>query len=92
MVPDVLAKYRDHVYADDVKDMRVLDAPAASHAKMGLNHETGGVVVVRPDEYVGCVVKLVEGSGTVDVLNDYFATFLNMESPNQSARLEQARL
>ena len=71
-LPDVLARYSSHVYADDIWDQRVPDAKAAAHAKMGLDQERGGVVVVRPDGYVGCVVQLVEGTGTVDALNDYF--------------------
>ncbi|KAK5133695.1 hypothetical protein LTR08_007449 [Meristemomyces frigidus] len=75
MLPEVLVRYFDHVYADDVWDQRVPDAKAAAHAKMGLSEERGGVVVVRPDGYVGCVVQLVEGSGTVDALNGYFDSF-----------------
>jgi hypothetical protein len=75
-LPKTLARYRDHVYADDVWDERVPEAKAAAHAKMGLDEEKGGVVVVRPDGYVGAVVKLVEGSGTVDALNEYFGTFV----------------
>ncbi|KAK5107598.1 hypothetical protein LTR62_000992 [Meristemomyces frigidus] len=75
LLPEVLARYFDHVYADDVWDQRVPDAKAAAHAKMGLSETEGGVVVVRPDGYVGCVVKLVEGSGTVDALDGYFASF-----------------
>jgi 2-polyprenyl-6-methoxyphenol hydroxylase-like FAD-dependent oxidoreductase len=71
-LPEVLARYADHVYADDVWDQRVPDAKAAAHAKMGLDQERGGIVVVRPDGYVGVVVKLVEGSGTCDALNRYF--------------------
>lgn len=75
LLPDVLARYSDHVYADDIRDHRVPDAKAAAHAKMGLDQERGGVVVVRPDGYVGCVVDLAEGSGTVDALNQYFGAF-----------------
>lgn len=74
-VPDVLARYREHVYADDRWDRRVPDSTASAHTKMGLDEERGGVVVVRPDGYVGVVTALVEGSGTVDALNDYFAAF-----------------
>ncbi|RYO86519.1 hypothetical protein DL766_003036 [Monosporascus sp. MC13-8B] len=74
-VPPLLARYRDLVFADDRFDRRVPDAKAAAHAKMGLDPERGGVVVVRPDGYVGIVVRLVEGSGTVDVLNEYFSSF-----------------
>lgn len=75
MLPRVLARYREHVYADDIWDQRVPDAKAAAHAKFGLDQERGGVVVVRPDGYVGCVVKLVEGAGTVEALNGYFGSF-----------------
>jgi hypothetical protein len=74
-VPQPLAAYRDHVYADDRWDRRVPDARACAHAKMGLDEERGGVVVVRPDGYVGIVVALEEGSGTVDALNAYFGAF-----------------
>ncbi len=76
ILPPILARYSDHVYADDVKDERVPKARAAAHAKMGLDAEEGGVVVVRPDGHVGCVVSLVEGAGTVDALNDYFGAFV----------------
>ncbi|KAI9803403.1 MAG: hypothetical protein M1833_000922 [Piccolia ochrophora] len=75
MLPEVLARYRTHVYADDLWDRRVPDAEAAAHAKMGVDEERGGVVVVRPDGYVGCAVRLVEGSGTVDALDEYFGAF-----------------
>lgn len=75
LLPNVLARYSDHVYADDIWDQRVPDAKAAAHAKMKLDQERGGVVVVRPDGYVGCVVDLVEGNGTVDALNQYFDAF-----------------
>lgn len=74
-VPGLLARYRDLVYADDLWSRRVPDARAAAHAKLGLDEDKGGVVVVRPDGYVGVVVSLVEGAGTVDALNEYFATF-----------------
>ena len=72
-VPAVLARYRDHIYVDDRWDRRVPLARAAAHAKMGLNEESGGVVVVRPDGYVGVVVSLVEGRGTVNALDEYFS-------------------
>ena len=77
LLPKLLARYRDHVYADDVWDARVPQAEAAAHAKMGLDQQRGGVVVVRPDGYVGCVVQLVEGSSTVDALNEYFGAFVS---------------
>ena len=75
MVPDILARYRDHIYADDVADFRVPHATAAAHAKMCLDQEKGGVVVVRPDGYIGCVVSLAEGGETVEALNNYFGAF-----------------
>lgn len=75
-LPVLLQHYSHHVYADDIWDQRVPNAKAAAHAKMGLDEERGGVVVLRPDAHVGCVVKLVEGSGTVDALNDYFNAFV----------------
>lgn len=74
-VPGILGRYREHVYADDLHDDQVPDSDAPSHAKMGFSPETGGVVVVRPDGYVGIVVDLVEGTGTVDALNQYFSAF-----------------
>ncbi len=77
ILPPILARYSDHVYADDVWDPRVPEAKASAHAKMGLNEERGGVVIIRPDGHVGCVVSLVEGSGTVDALNEYFGAFVS---------------
>ena len=35
------------------------------------------VVVLRPDGYVGCAVRLIEGSSTVLALNMYFARFVS---------------
>jgi len=74
-VPGVLARYRDHIYADDRWDRRVPSAKAAAHAKMGLDEERGGVVVIRPDGYVSLVTSLVEGTGTADALDEYFGAF-----------------
>ncbi|KAF2189733.1 hypothetical protein K469DRAFT_736999 [Zopfia rhizophila CBS 207.26] len=87
MLPEVLARYRDHVYADDVWDQRVPDAKAAAHAKMGLDEERGGVVVVRPDGYVGCVVKLVEGNGTCEALDQYFSVVTGRKLGEERAAL-----
>ena len=75
MLPTLLARYSAHVYADDIEDPHNPQVTAVAHHKMGLDQERGGVVIVRPDGYVGCVVRLVEGSGTVDALNEYFGTF-----------------
>ncbi|KAJ4414135.1 hypothetical protein N0V82_008102 [Gnomoniopsis sp. IMI 355080] len=86
-VPELLGRYRSHVYADDRWDRRVPDAKASAHAKMGLDEERGGVVVVRPDGYVGIVVSLAEGSGTVDVLNQYFGSFCTKRLGATAAQL-----
>ncbi|KAI1821711.1 FAD binding domain-containing protein [Xylaria intraflava] len=86
-LPRLLARYRDLVYADDRADRRVPDATAAAHAKMGLDEEKGGVVVVRPDGYVGIVTSLVEGSGTVDALNAYFDAFCTKRLHENKVRL-----
>lgn len=86
-VPEVLARYRDHVYADDRWDQKVPDAKASAHAKMGLDQEKGGVIVVRPDGYVGIVTALSEGSGTIDVLNKYFSTFCSKRLGEPQAQL-----
>lgn len=75
-LPCLFREYAGHVYADDLWDMKVPDADAAAHAKVGLDSELGGVVVVRPDGHVGCVVGLVEGKGTVEALEEYFGGFV----------------
>ncbi|KAL8336116.1 hypothetical protein RB601_000105 [Gaeumannomyces tritici] len=77
-VPDILARYRGHVYADDRQNYESIEwgQPAMSaHKKLGLDEERGGVVVVRPDGYVALSTRLVEGTGTVDALNEYFGSF-----------------
>ncbi|KAI8624586.1 FAD binding domain-containing protein [Xylariaceae sp. FL1651] len=86
-LPGLLGRYRDLVYADDRWDRRVPNAVAAAHAKMGLDEEKGGVVVVRPDGYVGIVTSLVEGSGTVDALNAYFNAFCTKNLGDNKALL-----
>ncbi|AEO61980.1 phenol hydroxylase-like protein [Thermothelomyces thermophilus ATCC 42464] len=86
-VPPLLARYRDHIYADDRWDRRVPDARACAHAKMGLDEDRGGVVVVRPDGYVGIVVALEEGSATVDALNSYFSAFCTKKLGETQAQL-----
>jgi hypothetical protein len=72
----LLARHHAHVYADDVPDARVPGAEAAAHAKMGVGVADGAVVVVRPDGYVGCVVRLAEGEGTTEALEQYFGAFV----------------
>ncbi|KAI0966027.1 FAD binding domain-containing protein [Xylaria arbuscula] len=86
-LPGLLGRYRDLVYADDKWDRRVPNATAAAHAKMGLDEEKGGIVVVRPDGYVGIVTSLVEGSGTIDALNAYFDAFCAKKTSDSKAQL-----
>ncbi|TLD04677.1 uncharacterized protein PgNI_09682 [Pyricularia grisea] len=88
-VPDVLARYSDHIYADDRihREGRGAGPIMSAHKKMGLDEERGGVVVVRPDGYVGVATKLVEGSGTVDALNQYFAAFCTQNTGGVTAQL-----
>lgn len=86
-VPEVLSRYRDHVYADDIWDKMVPDATNSAHAKLGLDPEHGGVVVVRPDGYTGIVASLAPGSGTVDALNGYFASFCTKKLGEPRAQL-----
>ncbi|KAI1753104.1 FAD binding domain-containing protein [Xylaria castorea] len=86
-LPGLLGRYRDLVYADDRWDRRVPNATAAAHAKMGIDEEKGGVVVVRPDGYVGIVTGLVEGTGTVDALNAYFNAFCTKKTGDNKAQL-----
>ncbi|KMU84278.1 phenol 2-monooxygenase [Coccidioides immitis H538.4] len=72
-LPSTFQAYSHHIYTDDLSDRFVPDAKAPAHEKMGL--EKGGVVVVRPDGHIACSVELVEGSGTVDALNQFFGSF-----------------
>ncbi|KAJ9634967.1 hypothetical protein H2204_005922 [Knufia peltigerae] len=76
-LPAMFQDYSGRIYADDRKDIRVLDAKCSAHAKVGLTGSEGAVVVVRPDGHVGVSVRLVEGQGTVEALEGYFAGFLN---------------
>lgn len=76
ILPPLLARYRDHIYADDVEDRRLSRGKNAAHTKLGVEDLNRGVVlVVRPDGYVGARVALEEGRGTVDALNAYFSRF-----------------
>ncbi|KAF2842402.1 hypothetical protein M501DRAFT_926935 [Patellaria atrata CBS 101060] len=85
MLPPVLARYRNHVYADDVWDQRVPNSNAAAHAKMGLTEGSGAVIVVRPDAYVGCIVRLSKGTGTA--LDEYFNAFTSKEVGSHRSQL-----
>lgn len=88
-IPQVLRDYHHHLYADDIPDVRVPQASFAAHEKLGFDAEKGGVVVTRPDSHVACTVQLVEGSGTVDALNEYFNSFSTkaLGQDSQASRL-----
>ncbi|KAG6011079.1 hypothetical protein E4U21_000110 [Claviceps maximensis] len=86
-VPELLARYRDHVYADDRWDAKFPNAKASAHAKMGFDQTKGAVVVVRPDGYVGAVVALEEGNGTINALNDYYSAFCTKKLSNVGSSL-----
>ena len=83
-LPALFQAYGTHVYADDIWSERVPEAKAASHAKVGLE-EGGGVVVIRPDGHVGCVVALSEGSGTAEALEEYFGAFMTKGAGGHAA-------
>ncbi|KAI1178209.1 FAD binding domain-containing protein [Nemania sp. FL0916] len=86
-LPGLLGRYRDLVYADDRPDRRVPNATAAAHAKIGVDQEHGGIVVVRPDGYVGMVTSLVEGTETIGALNAYFNAFCTKKASNNKPQL-----
>lgn len=88
-LPPLLQDYSARIYADDIWDAKVPDSNAASHAKVGL--EAGGIVVVRPDGHVGCVVALVEGQGTVDALESYFQGFMAKSESSLRPKVGQGR-
>lgn len=87
ILPPLLARYRNHVYADDIQDSLVPKVKALAHAKMGFGTAKGGVVIVRPDGHIGCVVELEEGSGTVDTLDQYSGAFITKRVGQSGARL-----
>jgi Phenol hydroxylase, C-terminal dimerisation domain len=74
---DQLSPLNRYVYADDhqlggkrIGDLEGDETVGGLHRKWGL--DDGAVVVVRPDGYVGLVIKLDEP----EVLDQYFAGFL----------------
>ena len=83
-LPDVLARYRDHIYADDLRSVRLPGVQAPAHVKMGVDVNDGGIVVVRPDGYVGCSIQLEDGNVSADALDAYFKSF----SPKPFKRIE----
>lgn len=71
-IPEFFSHYRHHVYADDQLYGKYASAKGSVHAKMGFDSQLGGLVVVRPDGYVGCTLSLEEGDSTSQGLGDYF--------------------
>lgn len=72
-LPEYLACYRYHVYADDREMSQRGEATESNaHVKMGFDADKGGIVVVRPDGYVGCVLDLSEGMTSASALYTYF--------------------
>jgi phenol 2-monooxygenase (NADPH) len=56
------------------------DADGSAHARYGLEKETGAVVVLRPDGWVGTCLELGSGGEqVVKELEKYFRGFLNIE-------------
>ena len=68
MLPPFLTADHDQIYLDDAGESHERQA----HRRIGLTPDRPAVAVVRPDGYVGCMVRLVEGPATVDTLNEYF--------------------
>ena len=68
LLPPFLTVDHDQIYSDDAGE----NPERQAHQTIGLTHDRPAVAVVRPDGYVGCVVRLVEGPATVDMLNEYF--------------------
>ncbi|KAK2744858.1 hypothetical protein FQN57_004182 [Myotisia sp. PD_48] len=80
-IPRLLYEYPHHIYADDVPDIKTLKSHASAHEKLGFDPSgTGGVIVVRPDGHIACVVELVEGRGTAEAINEYFSAFVLKET------------
>jgi 2-polyprenyl-6-methoxyphenol hydroxylase-like FAD-dependent oxidoreductase len=87
LVPAPLLDYPDLIYADDDSSRGMaaensdVDASGSAHRKMGFDAASGGVVVVRPDGYVGCVLRLApaegDGRGTMEALESYFGAVIN---------------
>lgn len=73
-LPRFFLPYRYHIYSDDARSRKARDGgQGAAHAALGLDPHEGGVVVVRPDGYVGCVVRLMDGRVTGETLDEYFS-------------------
>ena len=76
--PELLSKYRQHIYVDIPEgNICEQDLPQSmAYKKIGVTAEKPTVIVVRPDGYVGCTIRLMEGPATVQALNTYFGRFV----------------
>lgn len=88
-----LGALRSMLYCDDVEaggervsDLDGDESVGGLHRKWGL--QEGGVVVCRPDGYVGCVVGLED----VDALEKYFKGFLQPNATALTSSLQAAHL
>lgn len=73
-LPQFFRPYRYHIYSDDARSRKSREGgQGAAHAALGFDPQEGGVVVVRPHGYVGCIVRLVEGRVTGESLDQYFS-------------------
>ncbi|KOS37938.1 hypothetical protein ACN38_g11252 [Penicillium nordicum] len=83
-LPQFFLPYRYHIYSDDARSRKShAGGQGAAHAKLGFDPREGGVVVVRPDGYVGCIVRLVEGRATAEMLEQYFSGIVPGSQANQ---------
>lgn len=86
-MPQFLQPYRYHIYSDDARSRKSRDGgQGAAHAALGFDPQEGGVVVVRPDGYVGCIVRLVEGIVTGETLDLYFSRIVPDTQIRESIR------
>jgi hypothetical protein len=83
-LPQFFLPYRYHIYSDDARSRKYIGGQGAAHAKLGFDPQEGGVVVVRPDGYVGCIVRLMEGRATAEVLEKYFSSIVPASQTNES--------
>ncbi|KAJ5197423.1 hypothetical protein N7449_007902 [Penicillium cf. viridicatum] len=83
-LPRFFLPYRYHIYSDDTRSRKSHPGgQGAAHAKLGFDPREGGVVVVRPDGYVGCIARLVEGGATAEMLDQYFSGIVPGSQANQ---------
>lgn len=75
-VPEFFRAYRYQIYTDDRAHGKFATGKGSVHAKLGFDAEKGGILVVRPDGYIGCSIALAEGSKTFEALDDYFAAIV----------------